>query len=206
MENFKGLVNVMKKVISVIMCIVLCIVSFAGCSSAEAELTEENVTATVDKAMTALKDFDSENLKKYINSETLSTILTYADKQEQFADLGRAMFANLEYQVMDIDLENKTVLVAVNNKDLSNVASDFVRELQRTYSTVELLTKLSNDTFLDSKLVVLCNKIDNAEMMDGYVDITLTIDDSGKNLVLVFDENAENQVSGGALSTIMGMF
>ncbi|MDD6728664.1 MAG: hypothetical protein PUE08_05530 [Eubacteriales bacterium] len=196
----------MKKVISVIMCIVLCIVSFAGCSSAEAELTEENVTATVDKAMTALKDFDSENLKKYINSETLSTILTYADKQEQFADLGRAMFANLEYQVMDIDLENKTVLVAVNNKDLSNVASDFVRELQRTYSTVELLTKLSNDTFLDSKLVVLCNKIDNAEMMDGYVDITLTIDDSGKNLVLVFDENAENQVSGGALSTIMGMF
>lgn len=196
----------MKKVISVIMCIVLCIVSFAGCSSAEAELTEENVTATVDKAMTALKDFDSENLKKYISSETLSTILTYADKQEQFADLGRAMFANLEYQVMDIDLENKTVLVAVNNKDLSNVASDFVRELQRTYSTVELLTKLSNDTFLDSKLVVLCNKIDNAEMMDGYVDITLTIDDSGKNLVLVFDENAENQVSGGALSTIMGMF
>lgn len=196
----------MKKIFSIFLSVMLIFLCFAGCSGPNAEMTEENITATVDTAMTALKDFDTEKLEKYVDSSTLSTILGYAKDHQQFVDLGKAIFENLTYEVTAVDLDNSTVTVSISNKDLYQVASDFAQNLKSNYSAIQLLSKLSNDSFLDRKLGVLVESIDGAEMLPDSTEITLTVEQSDKNLVLVFDENAENQVSGGALSAIKEIY
>lgn len=169
-------------------------------------MTEENITETVDVAMTALKEFDTERLEKYVDSSTLTTILGYAKDHQQFVDLGKAIFENLTYEVKSVDIENATVTISVSNKDLYQVASDFAQDLKSNYSAIQLLSKLSNDSFLDRKLGVLCEAIDSAVMLPDSTEITLKVEQDSKNLVLVFDGEAENQVSGGALSAIKDIY
>ena len=94
----------------------------------------------------------------------------------------------------------------MQNKDLYLVASDFARELKADYTTFQLLTKLSDDSFLDRKLNELCDGIANAKLSGNTTDITLSVEKGKKNLVLVFDNEAENSVSGGALSAIKTIY
>lgn len=196
----------MKKIISAFLCIALICLCLSGCSGPNADMTEENITKTVDTAITALKEFDTETLNKYVDSSTLSTILGYAEKHQQFIDLGKAIFENLTYEITEIDIDNSTVTIRVKNKDLYQVASDFAQNLKDNYTAIQLLSKLSNDSFLDRKLGTLCESIDAAEFIPDAIEITLTIEQSSDNLVLCFDENAENGVSGGALSAIKEIY
>lgn len=188
------------------MSMVLICLCFAGCSGTNAEMTEENITNSVDAAVTALKEFDTDNLRKYVDSSTLSVILGYADEHEQFAELGKAIFENLTYEITNIDTENATVTLKVNNKDLYEAAGDFAQNLKENYTTIQLLAQLSNESFLDRKLGQLTTAIDSAELSDTPSEITLNIEATDKNLVFVFDENAENSVSGGALSAIKQIY
>ena len=48
----------MKKIFSVLLCAVILAVSFSACSG-KTEMTEDNVTKSIDKAITALIKFDS---------------------------------------------------------------------------------------------------------------------------------------------------
>lgn len=191
----------MKKIISAFL--VLSIVfAFAGCSGPNAKMTEENITETVNVAVEALKEFDTEKLNKYVDSSTLSYIVGFAEDHEQFAELGRAIFKNLTVDVKSIDIENKTVTVTVRNKDLEQAAYDFTQDLLSNYSKIQLLGKLTNDSWLDSNLSTLVSAIGKAKMADQGIDVTLTIRQEKKNLVLCFDETAENAVSGGALGAV----
>lgn len=196
----------MKKIISIFLCIVAICMSLSACSSTNNEMTEENITKTVDRAFDALAKFDTDDLNKYVDSPTLTTIISYAEKHQQFADLGRAIFENLSYEIKSIDTENQTVTISVQNKDLYLVASDFARELKADYTTFQLLAKLSDDSFLDRKLNELCDGIANAKLSGSTTDITLSVEKGKKNLVLVFDNEAENSVSGGALSAIKTIY
>lgn len=191
----------MKKIISAILVLSIVFV-FAGCSGPNAELTEENITDTVNVAVDALKKFDTEQLDKYVESSTLSYIVGFAEDHEQFAELGRAIFKNLTVDVKSIDIENKTVTVTVRNKDLEQAAYDFTQDLLSNYSKIQLLGKLTNDSWLDSNLSTLVSEIGKAKMSDQGIDVTLTIRQDKKNLVLCFDETAENAVSGGALGAV----
>ena len=193
----------MKRIIKGCICIILCLTigfTLAGCSSAE--LTEENVTKTVEKVETSLKEFDTKDLEKYVDSETLSYILKMAKGHDQFSDLGKAIFENLDIKIDSINLEEKTVTVSVRNKDLFYVASDFAQNLLSNYSSFQLLNKLNDDEFLDNGLTQLTQGITDAQMKDEAVQVTLTITQGKKNLVLGFDETAEDAVSGGALTAI----
>ncbi len=191
----------MKKIISAILVLSIVFV-FAGCSGPNAELTEENITETVNVAVDALKEFDTEQLDKYVESSTLSYIVGFAEDHEQFAELGRAIFKNLTVDVKSIDIENKTVTVTVRNKDLEQAAYDFTQDLLSNYTKIQLLGKLTNDSWLDSNLSTLVSEIGKAKMSDQGIDVTLTIRQDKKNLVLCFDETAENAVSGGALGAV----
>lgn len=195
----------MKKIVSLLLCAVLISLSLCGCSSS-AEMTEENVTKTVDKAFAALVDFNTKDLNRYVESSTLSVIMDYAERQDQFVELGKAIFANLTYEITDIDLDNGTVTVSVNNKDLYQVASDFTSTLKNDYSTFQLLQKLNDDEFLDRKLGILCEDIANAPLSGSQTEITLSVEQGKKNLVLVFDSEAENAVSGSALEAIKSIY
>lgn len=193
----------MKQIIKGCICIILCLTigfTLTGCSSAE--LTEENVTKTVEKVETSLKEFDTKDLEKYVDSETLSYILKMAKGHDQFSDLGKAIFENLDIKIDSINLEEKTVTVSVRNKDLFYVASDFAQNLLSNYSSFQLLNKLNDDEFLDNGLTQLTQGITDAQMKDEAVQVTLTITQGKKNLVLGFDETAEDAVSGGALTAI----
>lgn len=195
----------MKKTLSLVLALILCL-SFTACSGPNAEMTEENITETVATVETALKEFDTEALDKYVDSATLSVIIKYADEHEQFSQLGKAIFENLELEVKEIDIDNKTVTVTAKNKDLSEATSEFAEKLQSNYSNFALLKKLNDDAFLDEKLTELQDKINACQMMDSGVDIVLNIEQDSKNLVLSFDENAEDTVSGGALSAIKSIY
>ncbi len=192
----------MKRTISLFLCAAMLICCLAGCSKTSTEMTEENITATAETVFTALKEFDTEALGQYVSSSTLSTIMSYAESHEQFAELGRAMFENLTYEITAIDTENATVTVSVMNKYLYQAATDFVNDLLSDYSTLQLLVNLSNDTWLDENLSVLEESIDSASMMSEAQEITITITQGEENLIFEFDEDAEDGVSGGALGAI----
>lgn len=196
----------MKKLLSLIMCAVIIAVSFCACSGPNADMTEENITETVTVVETALKEFNTEDLEKYVDSSTLSIIMGYAKEHQQFVDLGKAIFENLEIEVNSVDTENSTVTVSVINKDLYNAASDFASELKSNYSTLQLLGKLSDDSFLDVKLASLCESINDCSMMPSAQEVVLTIEQNKSNLVLKFDDAAENAVSGGALTGIKSIY
>lgn len=193
----------MKKALSLVLSILLLAACFNACSAGPGSaMTEENVTATVDTAFTALKEFDSEALDKYVDSKTLDIIMEFAEGHEQFTDLGKAIFSSLTYEIKSIDLENKTVTLTVQNKELSAIASNFTRKLLQDYSTFDLLAQLKSDLWLNNNLSVLTQQISEAQLQGYGVDITLNITQEKKNLVLSFDDEAENAVSGGALSAI----
>ena len=190
------------------MCIFLCFLlafSMAACS-AGTELNENNINQTVLKVEKALKDFDEDELKKYVESETLSKILAVSNGKKQFKELGQAIFENLSVEVTKINLESATVTLSVKNKDLAQGASDFAKDLQANYTNFQLLGKLNDEDFLNNKVGFLIEEISKAEMQKSSTTITLSIKQSKKNLVLVFDEDAENAVSGGALGAIMKAF
>lgn len=196
----------MKKVISIVLCVAMICLCFTGCGGPNADLTEENVTDTVNLVVDALQSFDSKKLEKYVDSATLEIIMSYAKDHDQFADLGKAIFKSLEIEIVDIDLDASTVKVSVMNKDLYDVADDFASNLKDNYSGIQLLSKLSNESFLDRSLNTLCSGIDAAQMKSEPDVVTLSIEQAKGNLVLVFDESAEDAVSGGALIAVKQIF
>lgn len=197
----------MKKALKVITSILLTlsmVFSLSACSSG-AKLTQENVIKTVEIVETALKEFDTEKLQKYVSSTTLDYIIKFSNNHEQFAELGRAIFRDLEIEVESVDLENKTVTVTVRNKKLTNAASSFSKKLKEKYSSFQLLKKLDDESFLDSSLGELVESIADAQLTTE-ANVTLNIEQGKKNLILSFDADAEDAVSGGALQAIQKIF
>lgn len=193
----------MKRVLSLALVFILVATLLCGCSSApNADMTERNVKKTVDVAFEALKNFDIEALNTYVKSSTLTQIIGFAEEHEQFKELGRAIFANLEYEIVDIDLDAALVIVAVKNKDLGDAAKSFMDSLLAEYSIIDLLSLLNDDAWLNNNLSVLTNSIDNCEMNPDSVEVTLKIREGAENLVLRFGTDAEDAVSGGALDAI----
>ena len=197
----------MKKFTVVFLSILIVAFSFTACSSKpNNKLTEKNITNTIDTIFDALKEFDSSTVKRYVESSTLDTILTYASKKDQFRKLGVAMFENLQYEIKEIDTDNKTVMLAVKNKDLSEVASEYTKNLLKEYASIsgmlQLLKDIQNDTWLDTNLSVLTKGISNAAMKDEETDITLSFEQKNDRLVFTFTQTAEDAVSGGALTAI----
>lgn len=196
----------MKKSIKISISLLLVFVmafSFVGCSSTK--MTEENITKTVEVVETALKEFDADKLEKYVESPTLKIIMSYAKKHEQFAELGRAIFHNLSIKINEIDAENGTVSVTVSNLDLKAPAASFANNLKSNYSVIQLMAMLNNEEFLDTSLKELTDEINEC---DGTIEstVTLNISKGKKNLVLGFGDEAENAVSGGALTSIKDIY
>ena len=195
--------NIPKILLSVVLAVALAF-SFSSCSKS-VELTEENVIETVSVVEESLKKFDTKKLEKYVKSSTLSTIMRYADKHKQFKELGKAIFSDLSITVDDVDIKNQTVTVTVKNKDLSSVASDFAEKLKNNYSAVQLLNKLDDDDFLDFSLNQLVESMDAVDD-ETEVTVTLNVKKGDKNLVLTFDDDSEDAVSGGALTAIKNIY
>lgn len=196
----------MKKIYkSAVALILATVLAFSLSACAKTEMTEENITDTVQTVETALKEFDTKKLDKYVGSTTLSYIMKYADKHTQFSDLGKAIFANLSLKIESIDTENQTVTLEVKNKDLSAVAYNFASNLKADYSTLQLVGKLDDEDFLNVSLGSLVSSINDATE-EKESTVTLKLKKGDKNLVLLFDDEGEDAVSGGALSAIKTIY
>ena len=195
----------MKKILSIAFALILIAGLFCGCSKPDASMTESNVKKTVSVAFKALKSYDTETLETYVKSSTLSKILSFSKGHDQFVTLGKAIFSNLSYEIKEIDLDASTVTLSVTNKEFTAAAGDFADKLLKEYSLMELLPKLSDDGWLNENLSVLVKSIDGCSMRETPVDITLKIKEGADNLVLRFDADAEDAVSGGALKAISGI-
>lgn len=196
----------MKKFVKVAACVILSVImalSFASCSSTK--MTKKNMIETVSAVETALKEFDTEALNRYVSSTTLDYIVKLSASHEQFAELGKAMFADLELEVKSVDTENQTVTISVSNKKLNEIASIFTEGLKSNYSNTELLRKLNDDSFLNNSLNVLLEGIKNSKT-PVQAEITVKVEKGKKNLVLALDETAEDAVSGGALGAIKKIY
>ncbi len=180
--------------------------SLGGC--ANIRITEDNVTKAVSIVEKALREFDRDTLQKYVDSKTLKYIFQFAEKNEQVAEIGRLMFENLEMTVKSVDEENKTVTVEVKNKDLALVGERYSRLLKAKSkgSTVEMLKLFGDEEFLDISVKTLTAQISRATIPDNPTEITLTVKEGKKNLVLYFNEAAEDAVSGGAVNAITNAF
>lgn len=197
----------MKKILNNVLCAVLVaamIFSFSSCSKANS-MTEENIKNTVATVETALKEFDTDTLNKYVSSTTLDYIIKFSSSHEQFAQLGKAIFANLEMEVKSVDLQNQTVTITVLNSKLTEIATIFTEGLKAKYSNTELLRKLNDDSFLIQSLNVLLEGINNTSI-STEADVTVKVQKGKKNLVLALDETAEDAVSGGALGAIKKIY
>lgn len=194
--------NIPKILTSVILVVVLAF-SFSSC--AKTQMTEENITDTVSTVETALKEFDSKTLEKYVSSSTLSYIMKYAENHQQFADLGKAIFKDLEITVTSVDVENGTVTLDVKNKNLKTAASIFALNLKDKYTTMQLLQKLDDEAFLDESLGTLVDSI-NSTKDTVEATVTLKVVQGKRNLVLSFDDDGEDAVSGGALTGIKNIY
>ena len=201
----------MKKFLAILLSVLIIACSFSACSAKpNNKLTEKNITVTINTIFDALKVFDSATVKRYVESSTLDKILTYASKKEQFRKLGVAIFENVEYTIKNIDVDNKTVTLSVKNKDLSEVASDFTEGLLKEYASitgvVQLLKDITNDEWLDNNLSFLTKGISAAVMQNKEVDVDLSFEQKNDRLVFNFTLEAEDAVSGGALTAIKNLF
>ena len=206
--------NILKKSVCFLLCRVITAVSFAACSKSESKqksellsgltdsVDEANVTATIQAIEKGLKTFDTDVFSACVNSSTLEYIVGFSKGHTQFSDLGKAIFENLTMDIKSIDLNKKTVTLSVNNKQLYIAASNFAGDLKGKYSATQLLELLKDDSFLDSSLSTLIDKIKNAQMKEQPEEITLTFEQKDGYLVFTFDEAAESAVSGGALKAV----
>ncbi|MDE5604122.1 MAG: hypothetical protein K2I73_00890 [Eubacterium sp.] len=201
----------MKKFLAILLSVLIIACSFSACSAKpNNKLTEKNITVTINTIFDALKVFDSATVKRYVESSTLDKILTYASKKDQFRKLGVAIFENVEYTIKNIDVDNKTVTLSVKNKDLSEVASEFTEGLLKEYASitgiVQLLKDITNDEWLDNNLSILTKGISAAIMQNKEVDVDLSFEQKNDRLVFNFTLEAEDAVSGGALTAIKNLF
>lgn len=201
----------MKKFFAVLLSVLIIACSFSACSAKpNNKLTEKNITVTINTIFDALKVFDSATVKKYVESSTLDKILTYASKKDQFRKLGVAIFENVEYTIKEIDIDNQSVTLSVKNKDLADVASEFTEGLLKEYASitgvVQLLKDIKDDDWLDNNLSILTKGISAAVMKDEEFDVELTFEQKNDRLVFDFTLEAEDAVSGGALTAIKNLF
>ena len=197
----------MKKISKAVICTVMIfsiIFSFVGCS-AKLEITEATAKETIETAVEALKNFDIDELDKYVKSDTLSIIIGLAKDHEQFAELGKAMFEGLSIEVKSVDIENKTIEAEVVNRNLYAIASNFAYDITSNYTTMQMLSLLESEFFLDNSLQELTDKIKAEPISTQAKTITLKIVENKRNLAIEVDETAEDAISGGALYAVKGL-
>jgi hypothetical protein len=208
-QNFENkgftMKNYLKRGLSLFLCLTL-VLAFSACSKA-AKLTEDNIIKTAQLVEKAFREFDSKTLQKYINSKTLNYIIQYSENKDQIKQLGLAMFENVTFGVKSVDLKNSKVTLSVNNKDMKLIGERYVKMLNHLYkSPVEMIKALSDDVFLDRSLRSLKAQISRATVPDNPTEVTVSVTPQKDGVVFNLTTEAEDAVSGGALTAITGAF
>ena len=181
---------------------------FALSACSASAMTEDNITKTVALVEKALREFDRESLQKYVNSKTLNYILKLTNNNEQVDTIGKLLFEKLEITVKAVDVENRQVTVEILNRDMALIGERYSNMLQHypNDSPLGMLGLLGDEKFLDISVRSLTAQISAATVPDNPTEVTLKVSKGAKNLVLYFDEEAEDAVSGGVVTAISEAF
>lgn len=186
---------------------VMMTLSLSACS-AGTRMTEENITKTIQKVEKALREFDTQTLEKYVSSKTLDYIIRYAAEHEQINRVGKLLFKNLEINIKSVDTKNATASVEVKNKDLALGGERYMRLLNTRSrgDTFKMLELMSDEDFLNLSEKMLTAQISRATVPDNPTAVTLKIKKGKGNLIVSFDEKAEDAVAGGAVKSIKNAY
>lgn len=196
----------LKRGLSLFLCLAM-VFALSACTGRA--MTEDNITKTVELVEKALREFDRDTLKKYVNSKTLDYIIRFANNNEQFDTIGKLLFEKLELNIQSVDVENQTVTIAIVNRDMTEIAERYtklIREHSNGGNTLDMVKLLSDEEFLDLSVRSITSQISYATIPDNPTVLTVSVSKGAKNLVLNLDEEAENAVSGGVVDVITAAF
>ncbi len=195
--------NKMKRVFALLLVSIIAF-SFASCSGGGEDNKE--LRATVDSATESLINFDTKNVDKYIESETLLSIETLVNSKSQYQELAKAIFANLKIKVKKVSVDNAKgtgkITLKIRNKDLATVTDDYVSSKVTEYLAGKV--DFNNEEYLNTQLEYLTNAIDDAKNTK-WQKVTINVKKVDGKWVLVFNDSAENAVMGGAASKLKSM-
>lgn len=188
----------MKKIISLALVLIMGI-SFASCGSKN---DTKAVEASVDKAVTALKKYDTESINKYVESDDLKSIQEGIDGIEGADKLVKAIFSKLSYEISDVSIKDNhaTVSMAVTTKDLKSVASSYMMSMLGSYLKGEVDTK--NESFIQEQLTVITDMVNADTVGTTSANVNVALENKDGTWVIILDDTVEDAIMGGAASTI----
>ena len=193
----------MKKILCVLLTLSIAFLASSCSSGKDAQALEPSA----DGAKAALCEFNIDDFKKYASSETLNEIEKQIETYPQIEILSKAIFKNLEIEVKSAKLNDKTgkgtAVLKIKNKDLKQLASDYITSMVSDY----LLGKvdLKDEAFLNEQIEILSTQIEDAP--DGEWQKVKVNTKKGSDGVwrILFNDEAENAVMGGAAASIKGI-
>ena len=179
------------------------IFSFSACSSENkdpATQFKDNVNA-VEKG---LLEFDLNEVLKYAKGDSISSIKLVSKHSEDFKEIAKAIFYNLQITVEEVNIEEGEdigdVTLKIKNKDLSEVITNYIGNNIQSIIDGEL--DLSDEKVAEEQLKIIHKAInDCTTMVENTVVVPVEKNKSGR-WILLFSSEAEDALSGGTASVI----
>ena len=195
-----------------LLCLLLCtlmVFSFSGCSSKK--LSEENVNKTIETVENAFIDASVVTLNKYTKFDTVLSNKIKVDPKnlggkKKLLELTKVLFENLEIEVNSVDLEEMTVTLNVTNKVTYLTTDNFLTNLKKSNSVTQIITNLSDDEFVTKNVDIYIKELEKAPIASSPRTITVKFEQGKHNLVLLFDDEAINAITGGASEALKKNF
>lgn len=190
----------MKKYFCVIITIMMALL-MTSCSSGE---DSQAVRDSAENARLALMEFDTDKFEKYAKSETLDSIEGQTAVYPQIKTLAQEIFKELEIEVKHVKVSEEkgtgTATLKIRNKALKEPASDYVSSMVTQY--LQGKVDLKDSAFINEQLESLCKTVENAETGD-WVKVKVDVEkQSDGTWIIIFNDDAEDAVMGGAASVI----
>ncbi len=190
----------MKKYLCIVISIIMALF-LTSCTSGE---DNQAVRDSVEAARQALIEFDTNEFEKYAKSETLDAIEGQTAVYPQINTLAQEIFKELEIEVKRVKINDEkgtgTATLKIRNKALKEPASDYVSSMVTQY--LQGNVDLKDSTFINEQLEALCKIVEGAETGD-WVKVKVDVEKRNDGTwIIVFNDDAEDAVMGGAASVI----
>ena len=192
----------MNKKIQKIMCLILwlfCIFLLIGCDQSKKAET------TVNNMLTAFKNLDFEEVKKYVNLEDI-TSSSQIDSTENSLLVMEAISGNLSYEIVssqEIDSSNVTVKTKITVIDIKSVLRDFFGKALEYSLANAFISPQPTEEEIDKKmeeLLVECVSKPDLATVTNEIDINV-VKNENNEWKITSDETLINALFGGLLDT-----
>lgn len=190
----------MNKKIQKIMYLILglsCIFLLIGCNQ------NKKAETTVNNMLTAFKNLDFEEVKKYVNLEDI-TSSSQIDSTENYLLVMEAISGNLSYEIIsseEIDSNNVTVKTKITVIDIKPVLRDFFGKALEYFIANAFISPQPTEEEIDKKMeefLVECVSKPDLATVTNEIDINV-VKNENNEWKIESDETLINALFGGIL-------